>query len=44
LPSTPNAEVDALPDAKAVFDDIRAKSYFVDNFWRGIAMDRKRLA
>lgn len=36
-----DAEVDAIPDAKAVFDDIRAtrKSDFVNNFWRALAND-----
>jgi len=36
-----DAEVDAIPAAKAVFDDIRAtrKSDFVNNFWRGLAND-----
>lgn len=36
-----DAEVDAVPDAKAVFDDIRAtrKSTFVNNFWRALAND-----
>lgn len=34
-----DAEVDANPRIKAVFDDIRAtrKSDFVNNFWRGLA-------
>ena len=34
-------EIDAIPAAKAVFDDIRAtrKSDFVNNFWRGLAND-----
>ncbi|WP_026789692.1 carboxymuconolactone decarboxylase family protein [Pleomorphomonas oryzae] len=34
-----DAEVDANPRVKAVFDDIRAtrKSTFVNNFWRGLA-------
>lgn len=34
-----DAEVDADPRVKAVFDDIRAtrKSDFVNNFWRGLA-------
>lgn len=34
-------EVDAVPAARAVFDDIRAtrKSDFVNNFWRGLAND-----
>ncbi len=33
-----DAEVDAIPAVKAVFDDIRAtrKSDFVNNFWRGL--------
>jgi uncharacterized peroxidase-related enzyme len=36
-----DAEVDAIPATKAVFDDIRAtrKSDFVNNFWRGLAND-----
>ncbi|WP_413989518.1 carboxymuconolactone decarboxylase family protein [Labrys okinawensis] len=36
-----DAEVEAIPIAKAVFDDIRAtrKSDFVNNFWRGLAND-----
>jgi AhpD family alkylhydroperoxidase len=36
-----DAEVDKIPAAKAVFDDIRAtrKSDFVNNFWRGMAND-----
>ena len=36
-----DAEIDAIPAAKAVFDDIRAtrKSNFVNNFWRGLAND-----
>ncbi|MEW9807893.1 carboxymuconolactone decarboxylase family protein [Mesorhizobium sp. ZMM04-5] len=36
-----DAEVDAAPAVKAVFDDIRAtrKSDFVNNFWRGLAND-----
>ena len=36
-----DGEVDAIPAAKAVFDDIRAtrKSNFVNNFWRGLAND-----
>ena len=34
-----DAEVEADPRIKAVFDDIRAtrKSDFVNNFWRGLA-------
>jgi AhpD family alkylhydroperoxidase len=34
-------EVNSIPAAKAVFDDIRAtrKSDFVNNFWRGLAND-----
>lgn len=34
-----DAEVDAAPRVKAVFDDIRTtrKSEFVNNFWRGLA-------
>jgi len=40
-----DAEVDAIPEAKAVFDDIRAtrKSDFVNNFWRALANDPKTL-
>ncbi|MES2253724.1 MAG: carboxymuconolactone decarboxylase family protein [Pseudomonadota bacterium] len=40
-----DAEVDAIPDAKAVFDDIRAtrKSTFVNNFWRALANDPQNL-
>ncbi len=36
-----DAEADAIPAVKAVFDDIRAtrKSDFVNNFWRGLAND-----
>ncbi|MER9353438.1 MULTISPECIES: carboxymuconolactone decarboxylase family protein [unclassified Mesorhizobium] len=36
-----DAEVERIPVAKAVFDDIRAtrKSDFVNNFWRGLAND-----
>ncbi|MER9399137.1 carboxymuconolactone decarboxylase family protein [Mesorhizobium sp. M0615] len=36
-----DAEVEKIPVAKAVFDDIRAtrKSDFVNNFWRGLAND-----
>ena len=36
-----DAESDAIPAVKAVFDDIRAtrKSDFVNNFWRGLAND-----
>ncbi|MER8996133.1 carboxymuconolactone decarboxylase family protein [Mesorhizobium sp. M0074] len=36
-----DAEVQAIPAVKAVFDDIRAtrKSDFVNNFWRGLAND-----
>jgi len=36
-----DADVDANPAVKAVFDDIRAtrKSEFVNNFWRGLAND-----
>jgi alkylhydroperoxidase family enzyme len=35
------AEVEANPPVKAVFDDIRAtrESDFVNNFWRGLAND-----
>lgn len=40
-----DTEVNAIPDAKAVFDDIRAtrKSDFVNNFWRALANDPKTL-
>ena len=36
-----DAEIEKIPVAKAVFDDIRAvrKSDFVNNFWRGLAND-----
>ena len=36
-----DAEIEKIPAAKAVFDDIRAtrKSDFVNNFWRGLAHD-----
>jgi AhpD family alkylhydroperoxidase len=36
-----DAEVEANPAVKAVFDDIRVtrKSDFVNNFWRGLAND-----
>ncbi len=36
-----DAEAEAVPAVKAVFDDIRAtrKSDFVNNFWRGLAND-----
>lgn len=36
-----DAEAEAIPAVKAVFDDIRAarKSPFVNNFWRGLAAD-----
>jgi AhpD family alkylhydroperoxidase len=36
-----DADVEASPAVKAVFDDIRAtrKSEFVNNFWRGLAND-----
>lgn len=41
-----DAEADANPAVKAVFDDIRAtrKSDFVNNFWRGLANDPAHLA
>ncbi len=41
-----DAEADANPAVKAVFDDIRAtrKSDFVNNFWRGLANDPVALA
>ena len=40
-----DAEVEAIPEARAVFDDIRAtrKSDFVNNFWRALANDPKNL-
>ncbi|MCL6691731.1 carboxymuconolactone decarboxylase family protein [Pseudomonas sp. R3.Fl] len=40
-----NADVQAHPDVKAVFEDIRAtrKSEFVNNFWRGLANDPANL-
>ena len=40
-----DAEVNAIPEAKVVFDDIRAtrKSDFVNNFWRALANDPKNL-
>ncbi|OJU04001.1 MAG: alkylhydroperoxidase [Rhizobium sp. 63-7] len=40
-----DAEADAHPEVKAVFDDIRAtrKSDFVNNFWRGLANDPAHL-
>ena len=36
-----DAEIEAIPAVKAVFDDIRSmrKSQFVNNFWRGLAGD-----
>jgi len=36
-----DAEAEAIPAVKAVFDDIRAvrKSDFLNNFWRGLAND-----
>ena len=36
-----DAEAEAIPAVKAVFDDIRKtrKSDFVNNFWRGLAND-----
>lgn len=38
-------EIEAIPAAKAVFDDIRAtrKSDFVNNFWRALANDPANL-
>lgn len=41
-----DAEADANPAVKAVFDDIRAtrKSDFVNNFWRAMANDPAHLA
>ena len=41
-----DAEADAIPAVKAVFDDIRAtrKSDFVNNFWRGLGNDPAALA
>ncbi|KAF1067114.1 MAG: Alkyl hydroperoxide reductase AhpD [Pseudomonas citronellolis] len=40
-----DAEVEAHPQVKAVFDDIRAtrNSDFVNNFWRGLANDPTNL-
>ena len=40
-----DAEVNANPEAKAVFDDIRTtrESDFVNNFWRALANDPKNL-
>ena len=40
-----DAEAEAHPAVKAVFDDIRAtrKSDFVNNFWRGLANDPAQL-
>ncbi|PZU24123.1 MAG: alkylhydroperoxidase [Shinella sp.] len=40
-----DAEIEAIPAAKAVFDDIRAtrKSDFVNNFWRALANDPANL-
>lgn len=36
-----DAQAEAIPAVKAVFDDIRAtrKSDFINNFWRGLAND-----
>ena len=36
-----DAEAEAIPAVKAVFDDIRAtrKTDFINNFWRGLAND-----
>jgi uncharacterized peroxidase-related enzyme len=41
-----DAEIEKIPAAKAVFDDIRAtrKSDFVNNFWRALANDPAGLA
>ena len=41
-----DAEAEAIPAVKAVFDDIRAtrKSDFVNNVWRGLANDPVTLA
>ncbi|GAA6202470.1 carboxymuconolactone decarboxylase family protein [Aquicoccus sp. SU-CL01552] len=41
-----DAEADAIPAVKAVFDDIRAtrKTDFINNFWRGLANDPAALA
>lgn len=41
-----DAEAEADPAVKAVFDDIRAtrKSDFINNFWRGLANDPAHLA
>ena len=40
-----DAEAEAHPKVKAIFDDIRAnrKSDFVNNFWRALAHDPKTL-
>ena len=40
-----DAQVEAIPEAQAVFADIRAtrKSNFVNNFWRALANDPKNL-
>lgn len=41
-----DAEADAIPEVKAVFDDIREtrKHNFINNFWRGLANDPVTLA
>jgi len=41
-----DAEAEAIPAVKAVFDDIRAtrKTDFINNFWRGLANDPVALA
>lgn len=41
-----DAEAEAIPAVKAVFDDIRAtrRSDFVNNFWRALANDPANLA
>ncbi|MQT15459.1 carboxymuconolactone decarboxylase family protein [Segnochrobactrum spirostomi] len=41
VPLLSDAEAEAIPEVKAVFDDIRAtrKSDFVNNIWRGLAND-----
>lgn len=40
-----DAEAEAVPAVKAVFDDIRAtrKTDFINNFWRGLANDPETL-
>ena len=41
-----DAEAEAIPAVKAVFDDIRAtrKTDFINNFWRALAFDAGLLA